>query len=154
VLTRLCVLSGLPGWRNQGCRIWLHTAIVVRLSTLLVRHLRHTSVLATLVLLLLELLVVHSLLLLLMSHVAGLLSGLTRHSRGLRHALDVVRGGDVVCTVGTVLAGWLGSIQAGLDEVLAFGLCDEGLKFGGGEGVDETGLGDDEEEDLGAGEDG
>ena len=41
-----------------------------------------------------------------------------------------------------------------LNEVLALWLGDEGLQFGGGEGVDEAGLGDDEEEDLGAGEGG
>lgn len=29
-------------------------------------------------------------------------------------------------------------IEAGLDEVLALGLGDEGLELGGGEGVDET----------------
>ena len=43
-------------------------------------------------------------------------------------------------------------VEAGLDEVLALGLGDERLELGGGEGVDEAGLGDDEEEDLGAGE--
>jgi hypothetical protein len=37
-----------------------------------------------------------------------------------------------------------------LDKVLAFRLGDEGLEFGGCEGVDEAGFGDDEEEDLGA----
>jgi hypothetical protein len=44
------------------------------------------------------------------------------------------------------------SIEAGLDEVLAFRLGDERLELGGGEGVDQTSLGDDEEEDLCAGE--
>jgi len=43
-------------------------------------------------------------------------------------------------------------IEAGLDKILAFGLCDERLKLCGGEGVDETGLGYDEEKDLSAGE--
>lgn len=37
-----------------------------------------------------------------------------------------------------------------LDEVLALGLSDERLELGGRECVDEPGLGDDEEEDLGA----
>jgi hypothetical protein len=41
-----------------------------------------------------------------------------------------------------------------LDQVLALGLGDEWLQLGGGEGVDETGLGDDQKEHLGAGEDG
>lgn len=40
-----------------------------------------------------------------------------------------------------------------LDEVLALGFCDQGLEFGCCEGVDESCLGDDEEEHLGAGED-
>ena len=43
---------------------------------------------------------------------------------------------------------------ADLDEVLAFRLCHERLQLGCGEGVDETGFGHDEEEDLRAGEDG
>lgn len=41
-----------------------------------------------------------------------------------------------------------------LDEVLALGLGYERLEFGGCEGVDKAGFGHDEEEDLGAGEDG
>jgi len=41
-----------------------------------------------------------------------------------------------------------------LDEVLAFRLGDERLELGGGEGVDEAGLGHDEEQDLCAGENG
>ena len=45
-------------------------------------------------------------------------------------------------------------VCADLDEVLAFWLCDQRLELGRGEGVDETGLGNDEEEDLSAGEDG
>lgn len=32
----------------------------------------------------------------------------------------------------------MGGIEAGLDEVLAFGLGDERLEFSGGEGVDEA----------------
>ena len=46
------------------------------------------------------------------------------------------------------------SIEACLDKVLALGLGDEGLELGGGEGIDETCLGDDEEEDLCASEGG
>ena len=41
-----------------------------------------------------------------------------------------------------------------MNEVLALWLGDEGLELGGGEGVDETGLGNDEQKDLGAGEGG
>ena len=41
-----------------------------------------------------------------------------------------------------------------LDEVLTLGLGDERLQLGGGEGVNETGLGDNEQQHLGAGEDG
>jgi len=48
----------------------------------------------------------------------------------------------------------VGSIETGLDKVFALGLCDEGLELCGGEGVDEAGLGDDEKEDLCAGEGG
>ena len=42
------------------------------------------------------------------------------------------------------------SVCADLDEVLAFRLCDKRLELGCGEGVDETGFGDDEEEHLSA----
>lgn len=31
-------------------------------------------------------------------------------------------------------------IETGLDEILALGLCDEGLELGGGKGIDKTGL--------------
>lgn len=41
-----------------------------------------------------------------------------------------------------------------LNEVFAFGFGDERLQLGGGKGVDESGFGDHEEEDLGAGQDG
>lgn len=41
-----------------------------------------------------------------------------------------------------------------LDEVLALGLGDERLQLGRGEGVDQTRLGHDEKQDLGAGQDG
>jgi len=40
-----------------------------------------------------------------------------------------------------------------LNKILAFWLCDEWLELGCREGVNETGLGDDKQEDLGAGED-
>lgn len=42
----------------------------------------------------------------------------------------------------------MGSIETGLDEVLALWLCDERLELGGGEGVYEAGLGDDQQKDL------
>lgn len=41
-----------------------------------------------------------------------------------------------------------------LDQVLAFGLCDQRLKLGSGEGVDKTGFGDDQQENLCASKDG
>jgi hypothetical protein len=40
-----------------------------------------------------------------------------------------------------------------LDQILAFGLGDERLKLGSGECVDKTGLRNDQEENLGSGED-
>lgn len=40
-----------------------------------------------------------------------------------------------------------------LDEVLALGLGDQRLELGGGEGVDQPRLGDDEQEDLRASQD-
>jgi hypothetical protein len=40
-----------------------------------------------------------------------------------------------------------------LDQILPLGLGHERLELGGGEGVDQTRLGDDEEEDLRSGED-
>jgi hypothetical protein len=39
-------------------------------------------------------------------------------------------------------------VEASLDKVLALRLCDEGLELGGGEGVYETSLRDNEEKDL------
>lgn len=48
----------------------------------------------------------------------------------------------------------MGRVETCLDEVLALGLGNERLELGGGEGVDETGLGHDKEENLGAGEGG
>ena len=48
--------------------------------------------------------------------------------------------------------GAVGSVEAGLDEIFAFRLGDKWLEFGGGEGVDKTGFGDDEQQDLRAGQ--
>ena len=47
-----------------------------------------------------------------------------------------------------------GSGMTYLNQVLALGLCDERLQLGGGKGVDEAGLRHDEEQDLGARQDG
>lgn len=44
--------------------------------------------------------------------------------------------------------------RAYLDQVLTLGLGHQRLQLGSGEGVDETSLGDDEQKDLGASEDG
>jgi hypothetical protein len=104
------------------------------------RHLRHTSVLATLILLL-ELLVVESLLLLLLGHVASVVGRCARHGRRrLRHARDIVRRRNIVAAVDSILAARFRSIEAGLDEVLSFGLGDKRLELGGGECVDQTSL--------------
>jgi hypothetical protein len=50
--------------------------------------------------------------------------------------------------------GTMRGIETGLDKVLALRLCDEGLEFCGGEGVNKAGLGDDQKKDLGSGEGG
>ena len=78
---------------------------------------------------------------------------------------------DSRLTVNAILVSgsWLWSVQTCLDDissrfqrfttmkylnkVLAFGLCDEGLQLGRGEGVDQASLGDDEQQNLSAGED-
>ena len=44
--------------------------------------------------------------------------------------------------------------SAYLNQILAFSLCDERLELGCREGVNQTGLGNNEEENLGAGQDG
>ena len=46
----------------------------------------------------------------------------------------------------------MGSIETGLDEVLALRLGNERLELGSGEGIDKPSLRDDEQEDLRAGE--
>jgi len=43
-------------------------------------------------------------------------------------------------------------VEACLNEIFAFGLRDEGLELGGSEGVDETRLRNNKQQDLGAGE--
>jgi len=46
-----------------------------------------------------------------------------------------------------------GGEEAYLNQVLSFGLGDEGLQFRSRKGVDQSGLGDDEQEDLSSSED-
>ena len=46
-----------------------------------------------------------------------------------------------------------GQVTAYLNQVLAFRFCDEWLELRCCESIDKTGFGNDEEEDLGAGED-
>lgn len=77
-----------------------------------------------------------------------------RDRTGLSRGMDVGLMDTVTrlsdgCTSGN-LAG--GSVQAGLDEILALGLGDEGLELGSRKRIHETGLGHDEQEDLSAGE--
>ena len=45
-------------------------------------------------------------------------------------------------------------VGAYLNQILAFGLCDEGLELGCREGVDQASLGDNEEKNLSASQDG
>jgi hypothetical protein len=45
-----------------------------------------------------------------------------------------------------------GRVEARLNEVFPFWLCDERLELGSGEGIDETSLRDHEEKDLGTSE--
>jgi len=47
-----------------------------------------------------------------------------------------------------------GRVEACLNKVLAFGLGHQWLELGSGKGIDETGLRDDEEKDLGTSEGG
>ncbi|CDK24650.1 unnamed protein product [Kuraishia capsulata CBS 1993] len=51
-----------------------------------------------------------------------------------------------------VLRGFLRSVQASLDEIFAFRFCHQRLKLGGGEGVDESSFGHDEQKHLGSGQ--
>ena len=113
-----------------------------------------------------------------------ILNGLLRRHAGVAHGRRDARAGaadlsvrlflgrlDVGLGVDAVLVGRrrLGGVQASLqrseerglgrrapylDEILAFGLGDERLELGGGKGVDETGFGDHEEQNLGSGEHG
>lgn len=51
----------------------------------------------------------------------------------------------------TIGAKSIGSVQASLDEVFAFGFLDKGLEFGSCKGVDQAGFGDNQQKDLCAG---
>lgn len=63
--------------------------------------------------------------------------------------MGMVFGGiDLVITVESVVragSSWLRRVEAGLDQVFTLRFCDERLELRGGEGVDETGFGDDEQ---------
>lgn len=80
----------------------------------MLRHLRHASILATLVLLL-ELLVVQGLLLLFLSHVTAV-SGRSGHAGGRGwHGRDIIRRRDIIGSIDTVLvSGGFRCIQARL----------------------------------------
>lgn len=121
----------------------------------MLRHLWHAAVLTSATLLLLELLIVKSLLLLFLCHVSTMRS-LSRHScRWLRHRGNVVWRRNIVAIINAIFASSrFRSIQASLDEVLAFSFGDEWLKFGCCECVDKTSFRDDQKEDLSTGEHG
>jgi len=61
-------------------------------------------------------------------------------------------GGGVVVEWVAVLvqSGWLWSVETGLNQVLALGLGDKWLELWRGEGVNESSLRDDKEENLGS----
>lgn len=81
---------------------------------LMLRHLRHIAILAALVLLL-QLLVIHSLLLLFLSHVTAMGCRSWHASSGRRHRWNIIRGGDIISSIDTVLiARGLWSVQASL----------------------------------------
>jgi hypothetical protein len=87
------------------------------------RHLWYTSVLATSLLLLLDLLIVQGLLLLL-SHVAAS----ARHSSlCLWHGCDIIGGGNIIGSINPILGtGWLGSVEACLwkmSAVYGYSIC-------------------------------
>lgn len=125
-------------------------------------------------LVLLEVLVVGHLLLLLVGHVAGVHAGTHVRLPGWHVVLGDVLGslGRRVGSVDPVLVGGrVRRVQASLhatisveytmqmmatylDQVLALGLGHQRLELGGGESIDETGLGNDQEQHLGAGQDG
>lgn len=114
-------------------------------------HLWHSAILATL-LLGLEILVVH---LLLIAVVAWI--DLTRASRDTRllrgHSVDILWGLGNCGFIDTIVRLRFRCVQASLNEILAFGLGDQRLKLWSREGVNQTGLRDDEQENLSASQD-
>lgn len=149
--------------------LFLRRGLVLRGHT--VAH-WHARVLATCLLLLLEVLIVGHLLLLLVRHITRVhaWSGHATLGRVVGHVLGSLRWD--IGSVNAILAGGrVGGVQAGLGEkisfvrprymievtylnqVLALGLGDKRLQLGGGESIDEAGLGDDQQEDLGTSED-
>lgn len=139
---------------------------------------RHSRVLPTsLLLLLLEILIVGHLLLLFVCHVARMHTRRSRDTRllGIDVAVTHIFGSlsRNIGGIDTILVGsGVGSVEAGLgfrgrqshakkvgmgkyylDKVLSFGLRHQWLQLGSCEGVDETGLGHDQEKDLGSSKD-
>lgn len=132
----------------------------------------HTSVLPTGLLLLLEILVVRHLLLLFVGHVAGVHTGGAGHVRLLSGTdiavvdilgrlcwdlwgVDAILAGGGVWGVEASLTGqiWVNSDlrnKTHLDQVLALRLGDQWLKLRSGKGIDQTGLGHDEQQHLSA----
>lgn len=113
----------------------------------------HTGILATGLLLLLEVLIVGHLLLLLVGHIAGVHAGTGHVALGRVDIAvsDILGGfGGHIAGIDAILVGsGVGSIQTSLDQVLALGLGDERLQLGGREGIDKASLGDDQQENLG-----
>jgi hypothetical protein len=166
---------------NHNWSASISSTQLIILCVLVTRVTRHTSlrwhgVLVRLLLLLLEVrLVVQGSF---GGHVGGRHStGVARHATGLlgRDLCVALLGRvDWAVSIDTVrrIASGLGSVQTGLrcvssrntvlsdcevaylDEVLALGLCDEWLQLWGCEGVDETGLRDNEEQYLSTSENG
>jgi hypothetical protein len=78
-----------------------------------------------------------------------------------RFTIDAVRvgrlGGIKACLIVVLVTAATDCVfleRSYLDQVLALGLGHQRLELGGGEGVDETSLGHNEQKDLGASEDG
>lgn len=133
-------------------------------------HLRHSRILAALILLL-QLLIVQGLLLLFLSHVATVGSRSRYASSCGRHLRHVVGGSNIISSIDTVfITRGLWSVQACLmvvrglspnqrlwtylDQILALGLGDKWLKLRSGECVDQASLGNNQKKDLSASEDG
>lgn len=139
---------------------------------------RHAGVLATCLLLLLEVLIVGHLLLLLIGHIARVHARARHVGLGRIHIVvsDVLGslGGDVGSVNAILARGRVGRIQASLDgdrvsgdealidnskvptgetyldQVLALSLGDQRLQLGGGESIDKAGLRHDQQQHLSA----